>query len=378
MTTVEQLEMDSEPVGSDAEVNTEAEGVESASDEAGGTYLPEFLSESPIGGDWSINVKMVNAIQANKQFKKCCFECNSPDHFIKDCPQAKNGKRHHKPMRPHKNHLASVNGKGKTPSSSHTLQGEQQKSSQEVKGRKSREIPYLNPDPFQCYIGPKNWSEVLIDGELTTCLLDNGSQLNFMMPTYTIKRGLNVMSLDHLAEESGGALLPINCLGGGFVKPTGFVMVNVQIPFVKGYNKDQIMIVMDDPNMKECPVLLGTPTIYCVMPVIKESKIDQLSTTWATSRLSWMFRFVTVTVAMPLTDVANKTLSPMGLNKIVRTSSKVQVPPFGHKIIHGKTGLVLQGYKMNIMTHGLEKRSPQLPLGIEVLHTYATLTMGSD
>ena len=133
VTTVEQLEMDSEPAGSDVEVNTEVEEVESISDEAGGTYLPEFLSESPIGGDWSINVKMANAIQANKQFKKCCFECNSPDHFIKDCPQAKNGQRLQKPIGPHKNHSASMNGKGKTPSSMHTPQGQQQKSSQEVK-----------------------------------------------------------------------------------------------------------------------------------------------------------------------------------------------------------------------------------------------------
>ena len=125
--------MDSKPAGSDAEVNTKVEEVESISDEAGGTYLPEFLSEFPIGGDWSINVKMANAIQANKQFKKCCFECNSPDHFIKDCLQAKNGGRPQKLMGPHKNHLASVNGKGKTPSSMHTLQGQQQKSSQEAK-----------------------------------------------------------------------------------------------------------------------------------------------------------------------------------------------------------------------------------------------------
>ena len=152
-----------------------------------------------------------------------------------------------------------------------------------VKGRKLKGVPYLNPDPFQCYIGPKNWSEVLIDGELTTCLLDNGSQLNFMTPAYAIKRGLNVMSLDCLTEESGGALPPINCLGGGFVKPTGFVIVNVQVPCVKGYNKDQIVIVMDDPKMKECPVLLGTPTIYCVMPIIKESEISQLTIPWATS-----------------------------------------------------------------------------------------------
>ena len=115
-----------------------------------------------------------------------------------------------------------------------------------------------------------------------------------------------------------------------------------------------------------------------LLPVIKESEIDQLSIPWATSQLSWMFCSVTAAVATLLTDVANKTLSPMELNEIVRTSSKVEVPSFGHKVIHGKTGLILQGYKMNVMTHGLEKRSPQLPLGIEVLHSYATLATGSD
>ena len=36
------------------------------------------------------------------------------------------------------------------------------------------------------------------------------------------------------------------------------------------------------------------------------------------------------------------------------------------------------GYKLNVMTHGLEKKSPQLPLGVEVLSSYATLTTGSN
>ena len=143
------------------------------------------------------------------------------------------------------------------------------------------------------------------------------------------------------------------------------MIVNIEIPCVKGYNEDQIVIVMDDPNMKECPVLLCTPTIYRIMPVIKESKRNQFATPWVTSRLSRMFHSVTAAVGTPLTDVANKTLSPTELNKIVRTSSKVQVPPFGHKIIHWKTGLILQGSKMNVMTHGLEKRLPQQPLGMK-------------
>ena len=56
-------------------------------------------------------------------------------------------------------------------------------------------------------------------------------------------------------------------------KPEGFVIMNVRVPCVKGYNEDQIAIVLEDPEMKDCPVVLGTPTLFRVMEVIKESKI---------------------------------------------------------------------------------------------------------
>ena len=54
-------------------------------------------------------------------------------------------------------------------------------------------------------------------------------------------------------------------------------MMNINVPCVQGYDEDQIAIVMDDPDMSECPVILGTPTIYCVMEVIKKSEISKLA-----------------------------------------------------------------------------------------------------
>ena len=50
-------------------------------------------------------------------------------------------------------------------------------------------------------------------------------------------------------------------------------------------------------------------------------------------------------------DVANKPIAPLSVDEVVRVTSKCMVPPFGHKVIHGRVGLVLQGYKMNVMTH---------------------------
>ena len=123
-------------------------------------------------------------------------------------------------------------------------------------------IPYLNSDPYCRFIGPKNWDEALIDKELMTCLLDNGSQLNFVTPAYDCKRGMDIMSLDSLTQEVGGKIPPILGIGGIMVDPEGFVMMNVKVPCVKGYNEDQIAIVMDDLGMKDCLVILGMPTIF--------------------------------------------------------------------------------------------------------------------
>ena len=92
--------------------------------------------------------------------------------------------------------------------------------------------------------------------------MDNGAQLNFITPTYAHKQGMDIMSLESLAQEIGGKNPPLVGIGGIMVKPEGFVMMNVQIPCVKGYNKDQIAIVMDDPGLKDFLVILGTPMIY--------------------------------------------------------------------------------------------------------------------
>ena len=103
--------------------------------------------------------------------------------------------------------------------------------------RKARGIPCLNPDPFTHLIGPKNWGEALIDDKLTTCLLDNGAQLNFVTPEYAVKRGFQIFTLEQLAQEIGGELPPIHSLGRIKVKPMGFVIMNVRIPCIKGYQR---------------------------------------------------------------------------------------------------------------------------------------------
>ena len=187
------------------------------------------------------------------------------------------------------------------------------------------------------------------------------------------------MSLDQLVQEIGGPLPLIAGMGGSLVEPTGFVLMNVKVPCVQGYDEDQVTLVMDDPGMAECPVILGTSTLYRVMEVIKESEISKLVVPWSSSRISWLMWDVSPRLGqVVVNDVANKPIVPLGVDEVVRVASKCTVPPFGHKVIHGMVGLVLCGCRLNVMTHRLEKRSPSLPLGIHVQTAYSTLANGSN
>ena len=189
---------------------------------------------------------------------------------------------------------------------------------------------------------------------------------------------MDIMSLDQLAQEIGGQVPLIMGMGGSLVEPTGFVLMNVKLPCVQGYDEDQVTLVMDDPGMTECPVILGTSTLYRVMEVIKESEISKLAIPWSLSWISWLMQDVMAKCSqVVMNDVANKPIAPLEVDEVDRVASKCTVPPFGHKVIHSKVNLVLHGCRLNVMTHGLEKRSPSLLLGIDVQTAYAILSNGS-
>ena len=249
-------------------------GAESSQEDDEGLFIPSYL-EDALPNDPALQVKMAHAMQAQEMETRRCFTCNQPGHLQRDHwkYEEKNGTGPLQPKRPPQN--SSREGKAKTPSarSNHVPS----------KSSKVQRAPYLNPDAFYRFIGPKNLGKALIDDELTTCLLDNGAQLNFITPVYAQEQGMDIMSLDYLVQEIGGSIPPIRGIGGISVEPVGFIMMNVKVPCVQGYDEDQIAIVMDDPGMSEWLVILGTPTIYWVMEVIKESEIPKLAVPRASS-----------------------------------------------------------------------------------------------
>ena len=170
-------------------------GEESTPEGDEGLYIPSFLEEA-LGGVCNLQIKMACTNQAQEKHNRKCFICQSADHLMKDHYQGKMG------WGPY-----SQRGLSKTSWLVRWPKPLCLVKQCLMEPLQSEGVPYLNLDPYCRFIGPKTLGKALIDGELTTCLLDNGAQLNFITPTYAHKWGMDIMSLESLAQEVGGKFL---------------------------------------------------------------------------------------------------------------------------------------------------------------------------
>ena len=123
----------------------------------------------------------------------------------------------------------------------------------------SSQTPFLNPDPFQQWYGIENVVKVKINGESCMALLDNGVQVNTIMPRYIKEHSLPMGPITDLM----GAKVACVGLGNTYTRPLGYVIIRVQVDRVWGYDEDQIALIIPDFSnfMVRVPIILGTPTI---------------------------------------------------------------------------------------------------------------------
>ena len=90
-------------------------------------------------------------------------------------------------------------------------------------------------------------------------LLDNCAQINTIMPKYVRDHTLQMGPTTNLL----GAKVTCVGLGNAYTRPLGYIIIQVQVDGVQGYDKDQIaLVVLDLSNFAaQIPVILGTPTV---------------------------------------------------------------------------------------------------------------------
>ena len=101
-------------------------------------------------------------------------------------------------------------------------------------------------------------------------LLDNGTQINTIMPEFVENHSLDVGPLSDLI---GGGVICIG-LRNVLTQPMGYVIIQVQVDRVQGYDEDQIALVIPDLS-NLCgmgPFDPGNPMMNHVVNVIREER----------------------------------------------------------------------------------------------------------
>ena len=75
-------------------------------------------------------------------------------------------------------------------------------------------------------------------------------------------------------------------LGNAYIQPLGYVVIQVQVDGVWGYDEDQIALVIPDFSnfATRVPIILGTPTIGQVINMMREADMDALAMLWVNAR----------------------------------------------------------------------------------------------
>ena len=184
--------------------------------------------------------------------------------------------------------------------------------------------PYLNPDAFCRFIGPKNLGKVLVDDELVTCLLDNGHSSTSSCPP--MLRSGEWTSCPWSIWPKRLVSHPPHQRHRWHLSGTHWVCYDeCQGAWHRRVRRRPDCHSDGRSCMMEWLVILGTPTIYWVMEVIKESEISKLAVPWASLRISWLMRDVMAKLGQVMVnDIANKPIAPLHVDEVVRVAVNVQ------------------------------------------------------
>ena len=230
-------------------------------------------------------------------------------------------------------------------------------------------------------MGLENVGQTLIDGEPVPALIDNGAQVNMVMPAFIKKCGLVVGSIADLNKHQGQ--IPVSCSGSYYTEPIGYVMVQVQFPRIPSYDENQVALVIRDGSefSRRVPVMIGTPTIDRVVRALKESELDTIPEEWQRAQHGHEFvngffvRSLNPTEPMP----TNTNQDPLDLNEKVFLKNKCTIPGFESTVVRARTHrTMMMGYHLNVITQAPYVEDwANLPVGVYMIPTYSELRDGS-
>ena len=162
------------------------------------------------------------------------------------------------------------------------------------------------------------------------------------MSTMTIsqakKIGLKIQNLESLLDIEGG--------GGIAIPYIGYVEVNLQIPEIKNYNEDALMMVINDSRYgKKVPFAIGTIHMHAAL---KEMTKDE----WDNMTLSWQ------SVALPACASKALGMEDFSLASVggdIKVHKTTILPPFSTTFVKGRSSVKGHYKRVNEATEHCDK-----------------------
>ena len=146
------------------------------------------------------------------------------------------------------------------------------------KALKQRDL-YYNPDPLGRLVGEVNESKVIVEGQETKALLDSGSQLLSISWSWVKKLILEPKQLQSILQIEGS--------GGLEVPYLGYLEVQLEIPEVRAFNHDVLLLIVpDSAHMQSTPITLGTLHIDMAIKLTTKRELEKLNKQWQRSLIA--------------------------------------------------------------------------------------------
>ena len=245
-------------------------------------------------------------------------------------------------------------------------------------------VPFLNPDPIACLVGCSNEAPVIVDEQRMTSLIDMGAQVSSISSQFCKDLVLQIQPLGQLLELEGteGATIPY----------LRFMEVNLQIPGIKNYNENALLLVIPTTTYSEMvPIMVGSKIIDRAMSIITKGDLAKATMTWRQAH----FGAVMSGSQQPTPNGLQQNWGGKGgdpfllggdivevkefcLDDVwgpVHTTWKVTIHPFSTISMHAITSVKGHCMWVHMLTEPMP--GPQLPTVVVLMVTHGELHLGS-
>ena len=187
----------------------------------------------------------------------------------------------------------------------------------------------------------------------------------------------NLLQMGLITDLLGAKVACIG-LGNAYTRPLGYIIIQVQVDRVQGYDKDQIaLLILDLSNfVARIPVILGTPTISNIINVMKEKEINALVMPWANGRVAHLLLVCRMT-AIKVGDEIMEKPSSDDYDEVVYTWNAETIEAFSSHVLQVRAERAHTRGHINIMIQALWTRDSSMPQGFTIQNTYMELRQGS-